>query len=55
MSSQGELSQKTINLASCLDIPHQIGVAHIDDFRNEKQFKDHIDHLKNDAKRQRIK
>ena len=55
ISSQGKLSQKTIDLESCLDIPHQIGVAHIDDFQSEKQFKNHIDHLKNDPKRRRIK
>ena len=55
ISSQGKLSRKTIELASCLDIPHQIGAAHRDDFQGEKQFKDHIKHLENDKKRQRIK
>ena len=46
MPSQGKLSHKNIELASCLDIPYQIGVGRIDDFNTEKTYREHIGHLK---------
>ena len=53
ISSQGALSSDTIKLASCLDLPHQVGAAHENDFKNRKLYLDHINHLARDRKRRR--
>ena len=53
ISSQGTLSSGTIELASCLHLPHQVGAAHVDNFKNRKLNLDHINHLASDRKRRR--
>ena len=48
ISSQGTLSSDTIKLASCLDLPHQVGAANIVDFPDRNSYDQHLYNLNED-------
>ena len=54
VTSQGQLGAKTIDLASCLEVPHQLGAAEEGDFRDKEAYHKHVEDLESDRKKMKL-